>query len=270
MGAALAAGVSSVALLVLAWGLPALGGALLSVVLLGVRPDPRRARSWWRVQRDLAPRFLGEFAASGGAGQLAQYLVGAIAGLAAAGALRAGQVLLGPLNVLFMGTALVAVPEAVGLARRSTGRLLRFSIMLSSTLTAAALGWGAVVVFLPSAVGESLLGDSWRAAASVAPMMALTMAGSGAITGAFVGLRALAAAGRSLRVRVAFAPVILAAAAVGAYSDGARGAAIGLAATMWLAVTFWWYAYAVELRSRRGTQLHPEPTDGPRMIAAEV
>lgn len=270
MGAVLAVGASSVGLLLLAWSLPALGGAMLSMAQLGVTPALRGARSWWRTQRDLAPRFLGEFVTSSGAGQLGLYLVGWIAGLNAAGALRGAQVLLGPLNVLFMGTVIVAVPDAVGLARRSTRGLMRFSILISTTFTATALGWGAVVVFLPSAVGESLLGDSWDAAASVAPIMALATAGSGAITGAFVGLRALAAARRSLRVRVALAPLILAAAAVGAYADGARGAAMGLAATMWLGVTLWWYAYAVELRSRRGTQPHPEPSDGPRIIAAEV
>lgn len=269
MGLVFAVGTSSAGLLVLAWGLPALGGVAFCTIKLRIWPDVRGARRWWRSQHDLAPRYLGEFFASSGANQLALYLVGAIAGLAAAGALRAGQVLLGPLNVLFMGLALVTVPEAVGLAHRSHDRLLRFSVVLSTALTASALAWGAAVVFLPSSIGESLLGDSWSAAASVAPFMAVAMAGSGAITGAFVGLRALAAARRSLRVRVTLAPLVLASAAVGAYAGGARGAAVGLAATMWVGVVIWWHSYIVELRSRKVRRTTDPTSDLLLMTAAD-
>jgi hypothetical protein len=247
MSAALASGTKTAGWLVLAWGLPALAGALLSSVRLRVVPNPLAAMSWWSGQRDLAPRYLGEFMASSGAAQVSIYLVGAIAGLTATAALRGAQVLLGPLNVLFMGVGLVAIPEAVGLARRARGDLLRFSRALSAVLTGAALVWGAIVVFLPDVVGRSLLGPTWDQASSVAPIVALMMAGSGAVAGAFVGLRAFAAAKRSLRVRLMLAPLIVLTATGGAFADGARGAAIGLAVTAWVGVWLWWRQYLAEL-----------------------
>lgn len=257
MGTAIAVGTSSVGLLLLAWGAPALAGAMWSSARLGVIPDPRGAFIWWRSQRELAPRYLGEFAASSGAGQVAQYLVGAIAGLVAAGALRAGQVLLGPLNVLFMGTQAVVIPEAVGLARRSAQSLVRLSVIVSSVLTAAAVTWGIGVTLLPGSVGRALLGESWVAGSAIAPIMAVSMAASGALMGALVGLRALAAARRSLRVRTIVSPFILGGASLGASLGDARGAAVGLSAAMWLAAALWWHAYLHELRSaRRGVLAH--------------
>jgi hypothetical protein len=176
--------------------------------------------------------------------------VGAIAGLAAAGALRAAQVLLGPLNVLFMGTQVVAVPEAVALSRQSHHRLRGFSLGLSTALAGAALAWGVIVVVLPDRLGEAILGVSWPDAQSVAPFAALAMAGTGATAGAFVGLRALAAARRSLRVRATVSPAILAGATLGAAAGGARGAAAGLAVATWFGVTLWWREFRAELRSR--------------------
>ena len=65
------------------------------------------------------------------AAQIRLYGLAAIAGLAAAGSLRAAELLLGPLNTVIMGIALMAVPEAAGLLRRSLHRLQRFCLLLS-------------------------------------------------------------------------------------------------------------------------------------------
>ena len=242
--------VQSAGLLLLAWGVPALGGALLSMYRLRVTPHPSAARSWLRTQRDLAPRYLAEFAAFTGSSQLAFYLVGVIGGLAAAASIRGAEVLMGPLIVLYMGIGLVAVPEAVTIRHRSTRQLMHFSLLLSGLLTVAALVWEAGILLLPASVGHLLLGDTWDLAAPIAPITALYMAGMGAISGAFVGLRALAAARRSLRVQLTLSPITISAAGIGAYLDGAHGAAVALASTTWVfGVTLWWLSYRSELHT---------------------
>jgi hypothetical protein len=56
-------------------------------------------------------------------------------------------------------------------------------------------------------------------------------------------LRALAAAKRSLRVKIAITPVSLIAVTAGAFLDGAEGAAYGLAISTTLGAFLWWFQF---------------------------
>ena len=116
----------------------------------------------------------------------------------------------------------------------------RFALGLSSTLAAATLLWALVVAALPDDVGESLLGDNWESGRHVFVPMAAFYLASALTAGAAIGLRALAAARRSLRARAVAGPVTVGASLIGAAIDGARGAgwgwAIGNACTTLL---FW-------------------------------
>jgi hypothetical protein len=47
--------------------------------------------------------------------------IGAIAGLAALGSIRAAQLVMSPVQVILLGASLVAVPEAVGALKPSSG-----------------------------------------------------------------------------------------------------------------------------------------------------
>jgi hypothetical protein len=68
----------------------------------------------------------------------------------------------------------------------------------------------------------------------------LVQAAAGAITGAAIGLRALVAAGRSLRARLLVSLLQLAGAIGGAAAGGARGAAWGLAIAGFLGAAVFW------------------------------
>ncbi len=84
---------------------------------------PVRHRDWMRQHRDLGLRYMVENVSISSAAQLRMYGLGAIAGLADVGAVRGGQLLLGPFLALLMGMSLVAVPEAARVLRRAPRRL---------------------------------------------------------------------------------------------------------------------------------------------------
>ncbi len=227
---------------ILAWGGAAAIAALYGARQLRTIPNARASARWLREQSDLAPRYLAEFWTTLGAGQLSFYIVGAVAGVASVGAMRAGQILLGPLHVLFMGLGLTAVAEGVRLLKISPRELHHGAKMLSALLAGAATVWGSLLLLLPDDVGTALLGQSWPGGREVVLYLALAMAGSGAMAGAFAGMRALAAASLSLRVRLIGAPLIILAVGVGAIVNGAVGAAVGLAIAQWCtAAVAWWH-----------------------------
>jgi hypothetical protein len=249
MGFLLLSGRGSVAWLVFAWGAAATVAGAVGILQAKILPRPQDAIAWWREHRDLAARFIGEFLTISAAGQFAFYGVGAVAGLTAVGALRAGDLLLGPLQVLSLSTGLFAVPETVRILNRTPRRLPQVSLLLSSALAGVAILWGAILlVLLPSEVGAAILGPQWSGARSVLlPLLAWRVAGE-LQTGPAVGLRALAAARRGLRVRMAVAPVTVLAAIVGAVLGGAPLAAWGLALAGGLGAVLWWSQLSAALR----------------------
>jgi hypothetical protein len=231
-------GRSTVAWFTFAWAGAGSIAALVALLQLKALPShPLAAFRWLRGHRDLAPRFLAEFGVTQVTGQLLVFGVGSLTGLAQLGRLRAGQIALGPLNVLFAGAGLVTTPEGVRLLRESPARLIR------------GCGWVslALILGLPQGVGELLLGANWEAARSLLLPLSIGAAGLGATYGPYQGLYALAAAKRSLRVRVIdalmTATMVLAGAAVG----GAVGAAWGgaIAACLENPIAWWQFRKAL-------------------------
>jgi len=235
----------------LAWGFAATLAGLIGYIQTRVGPRPATARRWLGEHRDLIPRFVGEFAISMAASLLSLLALGAIAGLAAAGILRAGGLLLGPLNILFQGVGLVAVPEGVGLLKRSGPALQRFAITLAVVLASAALAWGAVIYLLPTEIGVMLLGSNWEPAHSVIVPLTLGVAGIGVCSAALVALRALAAAGRSLRANAVTSVFVLVASVIGSVAAAASGAAWGYAIGNWGGAVAWWRETSWGFHERR-------------------
>lgn len=234
----------SAADVLLVWGGTGTFAAVVGALQAAALPAVRRTRAWLRETIALSSRYAGEFVTTVAGAQLILFVVGAAAGLAETGALRGGQVVLGPLNVLFMGTALVAVPEAMRALRESRDRLDWLVRAVSGALGGAALAWGAAVLALPDDAGEALLGATWGAAEPVVLPLTLWLVGLGAAAGPTTALRALGAAGRSLRTRVAATAAAVVLSAGGALVAGAEGAAWGLAAASGAAAVLWW----IELR----------------------
>lgn len=230
----------------------------------GLRPRPWRAPSWFREHADLVWRYAFEFLAGGGAMQLAFYGVGATAGLAAVGALRAAQLVLGPLQVVLAGMGVVSLPEAARLTRDSRSSLRIAMSGLSGFFVAASAVWLAAILCVPDEWGRGLLKSGWTSGRAVVVPMGLALAGIGAAHGAITGLRALAAARSSLKARLLATPLIICGGVGGALVGQEQGAAIGLAIASWVAVIPWWAAFETELGSRTRTapdrDMHPEPS----------
>lgn len=236
-------GHTSVGWLTLGWGASGAAAGLIGILQTKVRPRWSLTRQWLRDQSDLASRYLGEFAAMSGARQVSFYSVGAIAGLLAAGAIRGSQMLLGPIQVLQNGLRLVAIPEAVRVAKQPGGRLQSACNVLGLTLSSLAVLWGVLILCIPSRIGQELLGETWRAAHAVALPMTLVMAGGGITMSRVVGLRALAAAQRSLGARVLVSLFQVSGTITGAFLAGAVGAAWGLALGVWSGIPVWQWQF---------------------------
>ena len=250
--------------LVLAWGLSATVAAVVGLWQSGLRPALGRLPAWWRAQRDLAVRFTAESLTQVLSNVAVLYGLGLVVGLAAVGALRAAQLLLGPMNILLQGVQLVATPEAVGAARRGRSHLVRVVRLVAVALFGLVGAFGAVVLLFADSVGTIVLGDNWSAAQ---PLLVPVIVGYLGIAGTFactVGLRALAAASRSLRATVITAAFtvtlgIAGAVAGAANSGGSSGAALGAAWGLAIAALLGLATWALELRAGLAEQRAPVP-----------
>jgi O-antigen/teichoic acid export membrane protein len=236
----LSSGKASMPALMAAWAIAGWTAAAVGLAQARVRPKPSRALWWLREQRDLAFRFFSEFVVSSGATQLSLFLIGGLATLADVGDLRAGQMILGPLNILFLGTALVAVAEAAKLLGESPAKMDRAIRMVSALLTVGTVVWATVALLLPDSLGKVLLGRNWAGGRIVLVPLAISAIGSALSYGPMTGLRALAAARSSLRARVFDATSTVVLSVSGAAVAGATGAAWGYAIAGCLRVPNWW------------------------------
>jgi len=268
----LVAGMRTAPAFIAAWAAAAAVAAAYGILQAGLVPRPARTRWWLRRHRDLGPRFLVEFIARNAAQSGAMYATAAFAGLSAAGALRGAQVVLGPLNILNMGVTAPGVAESVRIARRSPRRMMRAVELLAVALVVVFVAWGVVVYLLPDSVGEALLKRSWQPAHDVIPAYTAVMAAQGMLTAATVGLRAMAAAKRSLRSRLVTGVLAVAGGTIGAATSGAVGAATGLALGLWIGGIQWWHQLGLavteeeERRAAGGAPVTPAPdpaTAGP-------
>jgi O-antigen/teichoic acid export membrane protein len=233
--------------LTLAWGGSALVATLLGAVHARLVPRLRGTTKWLREQHDLALRYLGENLTVSGAHQLRTYGLSVIAGLAAVGSIRAAELLVGPVSVVLMGVANMAVPEAVRLRRRSTRQLRGFCLAVAGGQAAVAIAFGTTMLLLPGRFGSQLLGASWEPARQLLVPMTLTVANNGLSTAAITGLRALGAASSSLRASLITSSACMIGGLLGAATGGAPGAAWGVAAGTAIGAATWWWHLQMEL-----------------------
>ncbi|MEU5431883.1 hypothetical protein AB0G73_00735 [Streptomyces sp. NPDC020719] len=245
-----AAHVGGVPAFVLAWGGSAAVAAVYGCFQSGIRPQVSGAREWLRAHHDLGYRYLAENVGVSGASQLRAYGLGAIVGVSAVGVIRGAELLLGPFLALLMGLSLVTVAEAARVLRRAPHRLGMFCFLLGGAQAVAALLWGAALLLVPDRLGEFVLGDVWSSAAKLIVPVTLGVAGAGLGTGAAAGLRALAAARRSLRCQLFASTCYVIGGLGGAALAGTTGSAWGVATATGCASGVWWLQLRSALRER--------------------
>jgi hypothetical protein len=239
---------------ILLWGVAAGAGALVGIGQSRLIPRPMWVLRWWREQKDLAPRLVGMFGARNGASQVVMYSIAGFAGLAGVGAIRAGMLVLGPLNVIFLGVNQVSLPEGVRLARTSLVRLQRVLLLIGASLAAAALTWGSVAMLLPDRVGGAIVGSSWFSAKHVLLPLTIMLAAAGMQLAAVVGVLSLTAGKRALRTHLVEGTLTALGGTLGALFGGTVGAAVGLAAAYVLEAAIWWLQFQLTLREAAVTR----------------
>lgn len=238
----------TIPLLVGAWGLAATAAAVLGVKQSGVWPDPRLARAWLHEHRDLNRPLTVDMMVSLTGSQLTTFSIAALGGLAVAGTLRAAQLLLGPLLMLFQGAMLIAVPEGSRLSARSPQALWRGCIAFAVGLACLALAGGLFVFLLPDSIGVAILRQNWTASHAIILALACAYAVSWAGTAATTGLRVLAEGRRLVRITSIAAATTLVAATVGAAMAAALGAVFGMAVGGLVEILLAWLALRSVIR----------------------
>lgn len=247
----------SVPVLIAVWGISAGVSAVVGAVQGRTVPDPRSSFRWLRTHRDLVPSYLGALGLTLLGSQGLLYSVGAVAGLGATGALKAVQVVLGPLNLLFLTAQNAGVPEAVRLRTSSSGRAQRFAAGLSVFLGVTSLIVGVIVVGLPDSLGEMFMGASWLPAQRLLGPMTFWFAAAGIGTGAVVGLHGHADARGVLQGRAVTAVLLLSLGTGGAAIAGATGAAVAGAIAHAMGAADLWRSLVRTLR-RPENRVNPE------------
>jgi O-antigen/teichoic acid export membrane protein len=260
-GFALTVGADHISLfsVTLAWGLGASVAALAGLAQARLLPVPGRTAAWFLEHRDLGPRFLAESMVQSGTVQVMVMGIAAIAGLAAVAGIRGAQILLGPPYVFTMGFKLVMLPHAVAALRGSVVAVRRICAAQSISMSGVMIAWGLMLLLLPPRWGAWLLGRTWEPVHQVLLPVTLAYAGGAAIVGASTGLRALAAAKRSLRSRLVASSLQLSGGIAGAALGGGVAAAWGLAVAGALAVVVFW-------RSLLGGFAERVPREAPAII----
>lgn len=223
------------------WTMGACVASGFGLVQLRCRPKTR-VLTWWAKHSDLGARFAVEFLLVIGVSYALTIGVAAVGGLEDSAGFRGATVLMGPLNVLFLGVGFQVLPLMVHQVKDDVNRVWRTAKLTSVCLAAVALFWVVTLLVIPDIVGQALLGDSWHVTEPLLPVFSWLYMALAAGLGALYGLRALADARRSLKTRLALSPLVIVSGVSGAAIAGPVGAAAGLALANTIALPIWWRA----------------------------
>ncbi|WP_171110356.1 MULTISPECIES: hypothetical protein [Streptomyces] len=205
--------------------------ATAAIAVAGVRPRPLQLRVWLRTYGTLSRSYLVEVLALATSTYATLYLLGHVAGLVAAGALRSAQTVLGPAALVANAVRVAVIVEYAKAAPGLTAAALRGRCLMTGAGLAGITALCAAAVFaLPDEAGEALFGPSWSGALAVLPAMTAYRACSAAAVGPLAGLRALHQIRVVMWLRLSIAVLLPVGAVVGAKWAGAVGGTWGMAA----------------------------------------
>lgn len=244
---ALRLGSSSAAVLTGAWGLAGAAAAAYGVRQVGCAPRWSAGPRYLRRHRDLGGTFSLVTLIYLGTSYLVMIALGPIVGVAGLGALRGGNALFGPYNILVNGLVAAGPAEARRILAEDPQRLLPVLARVSSGLAAFALAIGVVLVALPDAAGEAVLGETWASASMLVPALLSAALGRAVTMGALVGLRVVEAKADLIRVSVVANGVSTVVALAAGATGGLQPAAWGLSSGVWIAAVVAWRALSDHL-----------------------
>lgn len=247
---------------VAAWAVGAVAADVVGLWRARFRPAQALPHRWLVDHHALALPLLAVFALTLLPGQAVIVLMPLVSNLEETGALRAAYLLFGPVGTLF--AAIYALALVDGVLADGPDDVVRIGARVSAVLAALGIAWGLVVVFLPAAIGQQLIGSSWDITGGTRLILGLSLVAEGVIFGASTVMGALRAPRRMVWARLASAPVMLGIALGLAAVLGATGAAIGLAVGYWMCALIAWAQVPSAARRSAGAQAAvPESQPGP-------
>lgn len=214
--------------LTLVWGAAATVATVIGWLMLGTFPTARAGRGYLRSSADVGWKLLVDQTLMTARTHLTPVVVAAVAGLAAAGSLRAGLTLMGALGTLVLAIVPIATIAGVRAWERGSSPwpLLR---KWSAIILAASAANGAFFLLLPDMYGEVLLGENWKGAGTVLLPLVLHSLLRGPLVTVPTLLKASGALNRVLWLRFRIEAISLVLPLAGALMGGAVGAAWGMA-----------------------------------------
>ncbi len=222
-----------------AWGFGATVSAVVGLAILRFRPIMRATLAWLRQQRTLSQYLLAEYILGLGAVQVGILLVGVITHESAVGALRAAQVLLGPLGILATAAFQFTLPEVARRTYLSPRRLQAFAALVSGGLLAAHLVYVSGLLLMPPEWGVALFGDSWHGAALVLLPMCLSACFSCLANGPAGVLYGMGRARETFRINLFKGPLIVVLLLGATWLWGVLGSAWAFVAIEAIILPFW-------------------------------
>jgi O-antigen/teichoic acid export membrane protein len=205
------------------------------------------ARRWIAEHWDLTGFMLFEALLLLGAYNGVVFYIAGHGELAGVGALRAAQVVNGPIQLLAASVFAFAVPELVRRPHLRDRHPLLVAGSIGASVAAAAALWNGALFLIPPEIGERLLGDSWTGMREVLPAVALGAIGNVIAVGPAVVTYAIGDSRTAFRIHFGVAALIVVGGGAGYHLDGVVGMALGVALAYWLPLPAWY----LSLRSHR-------------------
>ena len=224
---------------ILAWGGSGTVAALVAVLVLHAPPRFRGSIRWVLAQRGLTGYLLAEHVLGEGLTQVGLLMVGVVGKASDVGSLRAGQVLLGPLNVLVTAASVFGIPEIARRRDMTPRERQRFCWTLTAGVCVATVVYCVLVLLLPDSVGRQLFGATWSGAQSVLPAFCAFYVAVAIGSGPGITLYGMGAARTTFGLNLIKAPILLVTLSVGIWQAGAVGAAWAMALTEAVLLPFW-------------------------------
>lgn len=212
----------------LAWGLTGAVSAVASLVVLRAWLSVRAAITYTVEHSWVSGRLVADAILVTLSTNALPLVVASVSGLAAAGALRAAQTLMGGIGLVTAGLTPTMTVESVR-SLDSGGDAYALLWRWCLIIGAAASAYGILVLLLPDALGQELLGVNWWDAQPLLLALVLQAVLRGPFTGVPILLRAWNDLNAALWLRVQTCVPALVIPAIGSWQWGAEGAAWGIA-----------------------------------------
>lgn len=229
----------------------AIGVALALITGAGVWPRWTNDRAETRV----AAGFGIDYIVSSGLAQLTPSVLAVAVGNGVVGSLRGAATLLGPVALIASTARSLLIPYLAAAHHLDRELQLRRAGLTTAMLVGSVLPFAVAAVLIPDPLGATLLGSNWAFAKPLMPALILELLFALGGSVPFAGHRAGRASGRTLRIRLALAPIRLGGVLVGSIWFGAEGAAYAMAILAAISFATWWISYTRLVTRQDGDEL---------------